>query len=455
MAHVAKIAAWRWPRAESRTRRVNWVLVTLVTVALVVRIALVLATPHWHPANPYVDAGEYDRDAVALVSGQGFGVSDATFHGGPTAYHPPLFSIALAGVYEVSGTSNTAHRWKAGRAFEAVLGAVAVGLIWLIALELFGATVALIAGALAAVYPPLVLVGSSLMSESLFVPLALGAVYAGLRARSGAGGDGVWRWQVAAGALGGMSALTRESGLVLLVGLCWLAWPAAARPGRFMWAAIKAPAIVLATAVLVLTPWAIRNQTTFHKFEPLTTGAGYALAGAYDHEAQASQRFPAMWQAPFADIAAALKLHPHASEAQISGSLITMSLHYIEHHPVSLLKTAYWSTLRLLNLTGPWFEDWFAPYEGYPIWLAAASVWAFYAVALMGLAALAWRPARRAAGRAPAAFWACPILMFLSCVPFAGSTRYRSPADPFLVTFVAVLLGVVFDRRRGESVASA
>jgi len=146
--------------------------------------------PHWHPANPFVDAGEYDRDAVALVAGHGFGVSDATFHGGPTAYHPPLFSLALAGVYELSGTSNTVHRWKAGRAFEAVLGAVAVGLIWLIALELFGATVALITGALAAVYPPLVLVGSSLMSESLFIPLALGAVYAGLRARRRAGGDG-------------------------------------------------------------------------------------------------------------------------------------------------------------------------------------------------------------------------------------------------------------------------
>jgi hypothetical protein len=213
--------------------------------------------------------------------------------------------------------------------------------------------------------------------------------------------------------------------------------------------------VVLAVAVLVLTPWAIRNQTTFHRFEPLTTGAGYALAGAYDHEAQASKRFPAMWQAPFADIAAALKQHPHASEAQISGSLITMSLHYIGHHPVSLLKTSYWSTLRLLNLTGPWFEDWFAPYEGYPIWLAALSAWVFYVAAIIGLAALAWRPARHAARRAPAALWACPILMFLSCVPFAGSTRYRSPADPFLLLLVAVLLGAVIERRRREAVASS
>jgi len=82
-------------------------------------------------------------------------------------------------------------------------------------------------------------------------------------------------------------------------------------------------------------------------------------------------------------------------------------------------------------------------------------VWVFYVAALLGLAALVWGPARRAARRAPAALWACPILMFVSCVPFAGSTRYRSPADPFLLILVAVLLGVVVDRRRGERVASA
>lgn len=455
MAVIAKIAAWRWPGAESRARRINWVLVTLVTAAFVVRIALVLATANWHPANPYVDAGEYDRDAVALVSGNGFGVSDATFHGGPTAYHPPLFSIALAGVYEVSGTSNTVHRWKAGRAFQAVLGAVAVGLIWLVAMELFGALVALVAGALAAVYPPLVLIGSSLMSEPLFIVLALAAVYAGLRARRDPRG---WKWQVATGALGGLSALTRESGLVLLIGLCWLSWPGIAHAGRFRWSALRPAITVLATAVIVLIPWAIRNQTTFHQFEPLTTGSGYALAGAYDHEAQASHRFPAMWQAPFKDIAAALKQNPHANEAQISSSLITMSLHYIEHNPVSLLKTAYWSTLRLLNLTGPWFEKWFAPYEGYPAWLAVVSVYAFWLLGLVAIAALVWRPAwqavRETARKAPAAFWACPILMFLSCVPFAGSTRYRSPADPFLLIFVAVVSGVVIERRRAEPAVS-
>src|SRR5581483_10753971 len=136
---------------------VRWLLrpaVLVCLLALLVRVTVVLATPNFHPVT---DSREYDANAVALVDNGSFGVSDATFHGGPTAFHPPLFSIALAGVYELSGTSDPARRWEAGRLFEAALGAVAVGLVYLLAVELFGSAVALIAAAIAAVYPPLVL----------------------------------------------------------------------------------------------------------------------------------------------------------------------------------------------------------------------------------------------------------------------------------------------------------
>jgi len=423
---------------------VRWLLrpaVLVCLLALLVRVTVVLATPNFHPVT---DSREYDANAVALVDNGSFGVSDATFHGGPTAFHPPLFSIALAGVYELSGTSDPARRWEAGRLFEAALGAVAVGLVYLLAVELFGSAVALIAAAIAAVYPPLVLVGSSLMSESLFIPLALAAVLTGLHARKRSSG---WRWQLATGLLTGLSVLTRESGLALLIGLLWLVW--SGRPWRTR-AALRAPAIVLGVAILVLAPWAIRNASTFGQFTPVTTATGYQLAGVFDRETQTSKRFPGMWQAPFSDIAAALRAHPGANEAQISSALTTMAIHYVEHHPGAVVKTAFWSTKRLLNLTGPGFEKWFARYEGYPDWLAVISVYSFWLLALLGLGALLWRPARRAARRAPRAFWACPVLMFLASAVIAGSTRYRSPADPFLVILVAVLAATALQpRRRG------
>src|SRR5205807_6549592 len=67
--------------------------------------------------------------------------------------------------------------------------------------------------------------------------------------------------------------------------------------------------------------------------------------------------------------------------------------------------------------------------EAYPPWLAIASVYSFWAVGLLALAGAATGAARRV----PWALWGCPVVIFLSTVLLEGSTRYRSPADPFIV----------------------
>ena len=94
----------------------------LVVVALIVRIALVITTPHYYALT---DAREFDNDAVTLVHDGSFPSSPLTARGGPTAFRPPLFPIALAAVYELVGTGSAKDRWEAGRMMEALLGAVA------------------------------------------------------------------------------------------------------------------------------------------------------------------------------------------------------------------------------------------------------------------------------------------------------------------------------------------
>lgn len=417
----------------SAVRRLWRPLLALCLLALVIRVVVVLATPQF---VPIADSHEYDASAVSLVDRHTFAGSTETFHGGPTASHPPLFPIALAGVYAVVGTGSEKGRWEAGRMFEAVLGTVTVALVALIVLRLWGAVPALVAGAMAAVYPPLVLVGSSLLTESLFIPLALGAVLIALIGRDA---ERPWHWALAAGVLAGLAALTRETGLVLAVGLCLLAWTGSPRLSR---RALLAPSLVLAATVLVLVPWTVRNASLFHRFEPVTTGTGYALAGAYDHEAQSSKRFPAKWQAPFLDVDRVLQAEPRANEAEISSRLTGMAWHYISEHPGAVLKTAYWSTRRLLGLSGPGFERTLAPYEGYPRWLAGVSVYAFWLLAALAIAGACTAAARRV----PRALWACPALMFLASVPFDGSARYRSPADPFVLMLAALALLAVAGR---------
>lgn len=403
----------------------------VTVLALLLRLALVIATPHYAPPA-HDDPSDFDRVAVSLADHARLPDSVGTGRGGPTAFRPPLFPIALAAMYHVVGTSSGPARWEAGRLLEALFGAIAVGLIFLIAWRLWGRLAAIVAGVLAAVYPPLVMAGSSLMSESLFIPLGLGAVLAALVHRDS---GHRWRFALLTGFLVGLASLTRGNGIVLLAPIIFLVWTG--RPRRSLRAA-RAPATVVLATLLTLTPWVIRNAIELHALVPLTTETGYALAGTYNAEAQATR---SLWQPPFTDELQIWKQTPRANEAAVSGRLTTIAVRYIKSHPVSLLRTAYWNSVRLLNLTGSGIEVALAPIWGYPKWLAELSVYAFWIVALLALVGVVSGGARGS----PLALWGCPLAILLSAVPFLGLTRYRLPADPFFVMLAA--LGVMSLRR--------
>ena len=139
----------------------------IVVLALVARLVVIGATPHFTPRN---DAVDYDRNAISLAQQGRFPGSQETVQRGPTAFRAPLYPVMLAGVYKVVGVGSAPDRWRSARVLQALLGALGVGLIMLIAFRLWGTTVALVSGVIATVYPPLLLVGSSLMPESLVYP---------------------------------------------------------------------------------------------------------------------------------------------------------------------------------------------------------------------------------------------------------------------------------------------
>jgi hypothetical protein len=248
----------------------------------------------------------------------------------------------------------------------------------------------------------------------------------------------VW-WAVLAGGLVGCAALTRGNGFVLVVPVGLLVW---GRGPRFSRGALRGPAVVLAAAVLVLVPWTVRNLNLFHSFVPVTTETGYALAGTYNQASQDDARFPSLWLPPRVQMAQAFATHPHASEAQVSGTLTAQALRYIRAHPGSVPRTIYWNTLRLLNLTGPLVERLFAGGEGYPVWLAVLSVYSFWALLALSLCGFS-RPAWRAA---PRALWGWPLAIYATTAPLLGLTRYRSPADPFLILLAACAAIATRDR---------
>jgi hypothetical protein len=196
---------------------------------------------------------------------------------------------------------------------------------------------------------------------------------------------------------------------------------------------------LLAAVVVTLVPWTIRNLHAFGQLVPVTDETGYAIAGTYDSVSQHLRRYPAIWLPPFAEIARIDAAHPTINEAQTSDRLLPQGLDYIADHPGSLLRTAYWNVRRLLNVS-PGFERWFAGSESYPPELAALSAYAFWLLLIVVAGGLSAAAVRRRAALAPAALWCCPLAVVLVAVPLMASTRYRSPADPFLVLFASLTL---------------
>lgn len=440
-------ALWqeRGAAAALRSLRFAHAVVALTALALLARVVVVLTSLGY---VPHTDAADYDRIAAALAQHGSFPSSVLAPAGGPTALRPPLFPLALAAVYKLVGVGSAATRWEAGRLFEAVLGAVTVTLVCLIAQRLWGRRAAVVSGALGVFYPPLILVGSSLMTESLFIPLVLGAVLCALLARDSAGPQRRW-WELSCGLLVGLETLTRANGIVLLIPVALLVW----RRPRLRWRALRGPAAVLAATAATLVPWTVRNLAEFHRLVPVSTEAGYALAGTYNAYAQARTDYPALWLPPVPQVKRALAEDPKLNEAALSDRVGRDGLSYAEAHPGDVGKVIYWNALRMLDLTGTRVERYEARYVSYPLWLASLSVYWFWAV---GLAALASALARRAARRVPWAFWACPAVLVLSGLPFIGAARYRSPADPFLL-MLAALAVLAASRRfaRPGSVPSA
>lgn len=181
----------------------------------------------------------------------------------PSAGHPPLYPLALAGVSLLGGDSELAHRFLG-----VPLGMVTLVLLGIAGRRLGGPRLGLVAAGLGAVYPLFVAVDGALMSETLFGPLVLLALLAalGLAERPG------WRRGAVLGAAIALAALTRAEALLLLVFLALpLAWRARSGP---------AAAGALAACVLVLAPWTIRNLVELHAFVPISTNDATVLAGA-------------------------------------------------------------------------------------------------------------------------------------------------------------------------------
>jgi 4-amino-4-deoxy-L-arabinose transferase-like glycosyltransferase len=419
-----------------RTRRVPRTALVLLAVALILRLAFIAATPGYTPQH---DDRGYDRLACGLVAGEGYTRTGPPMRprscaegptGRPTAFRPPGFPMFLAAVYTVSEPLGV-DRWAAARVAQAVLGTVVVALLGLVAWQLFGRRTALAAMALGAVFPPAIVLGGSLVTETLFCALMLAAIAAVLADRR-AGGD--WRWLLVAGVWCGLAFLTRSNAPALTIPLLLAVAGTGAGSRR---ARVGRAAALAGIAALVVAPWTIRNAIELDGFVPVSTEAGSALAGTYNDRTRMDSRRPGAWRPP----ARLQQLRPtldpvRRDEPAEQRALTRWSLRYMADHPGYVASVGARNLWRLSGLAG---SDWWQ-HSGrtlsLPRWTATLSAVGFFAYLALAVAG-AFTAAARAA---PRWLWLIPALMLLSVIFVVGETRLRAPIDPFVVLLAALAL---------------
>jgi len=386
--------------------------IAILLVALGIRVAWVLATPDYRLVH---DALDYNRHAISIADGDGFALS----YGRPSAFRPPAYPIFLAGVYWIFGPS---LEWA--RLANALVGTGIVALIGVIAFQVWGRRVALIAMALGAVYVPLILVGQSVMSEPLFVLCLLGAIACAFK-----------RWALATGVLMGLAVLGRANALILLLPLAWALWKG------------PKPALIMVVAcALTIVPWTIRNYVVLDHFVPVSTQLGSALAGTYNREAMNNKENPAAWMSlkRVDDYRPIFNRVRETNEAVLEKELRSASLDYIKDHPGSPFKVAFWTSRRMLDLGG-W--DWAIHTAGTVSAgkrAGAAGIICFWAFALLAVGGAFTRRAREA----PLWLWSVPVLMYLGVVFLVVETpRYRMAIDPFVIMLAALALSALAAKR--------
>jgi 4-amino-4-deoxy-L-arabinose transferase-like glycosyltransferase len=218
------------------------VLAVILAVAFLIRLAAVLLIDVDPRVGWHYDMTWYDGVARRLLKGWGY----INVTGAPTAAWPPGYPLLLVAVYSVFGPS-----LLAAKIANALLGTATVLLTHLIACQLGRPGVALVAAAIVALFPGLVLFSPLLLSETLFVLSFCAVLWLFLRWRE----RGVGSW-IGLGIWLGAISLVRGVGFFLL--------PAFASTRLLegaSWRATTRCTLAAAAGILIaLAPWTLRNQ---------------------------------------------------------------------------------------------------------------------------------------------------------------------------------------------------
>jgi len=377
---------------------------------LVAGFVLGLDTPA--TGEPSSDSRIHMHIVENLLSGKGYAQD-----GAPVATTPPLYVLFLAGVYGLGATPATV------RVVQAVLGAAACLLLYVIGRKMFDDQVALLAALLLSVHPAYTYVAGLHLTENAFLPLLLLALLCAVTLGSRPSA----REALMLGAAAGLGSLARAAFLGFLPFL--LVW-VLLRDGPRSVSAYRTVALVVLGFAAVLAPWTVRNALVLRAFVPVQSNGALVFWAGNNPHADGGLVWPTRktWTGPkppddgrygWRDLTVAEENATYFREA----------LRWIRENPPAYLRLLAKKLVRLYGFTRATDE---APL-GAPVAAQA------FQLALYGFAA--------AGACLPAARRGSALLLFFlfaftnaTALVFAGASRYALSMVPSLVLWAALAL---------------
>jgi hypothetical protein len=409
-----------------RSRRL---IVAAAAAALGLRLLFGLV--YWTGKPLTHDEREYLSLAESLDAGLGFVYSEPHEAGtGQRFARAPGYPAFLA----VLGASNDSGEAPASvKVAQSMLGTLVVLMIAALAWVAAGPRASVAAATLAAVYPPLVWLSAYVLSESLYMPVALAcalllgeAVRRADAARSARAGGAL---SVAAGAAAGLAILIRPAMLLFLpLAALWLM-------------SRKQLTLALAlcvTAMLIVAPWTLRNLHTYGRFVLVASEGGVTFWTGNHPLAIGEGDLAANPQIKQAEIAFR-GAHPGLTSEAMEPLYYSDALRTIASRPgwwIGLLaRKAFYAVVPV----GPSYTLHSTRYL-----LATVVPYALLVpVALAGFVIISRH------GRPPVPLYLLGASVLLTCLIFFPQERFRIPViDPLIIVGAAAAVAAVIRNRR-------
>lgn len=439
-------------RLSKSDRRFVLGMAVVSLVALLLRLSLLTSIAERDPGSPS-DPDFYHRQANMLVEGHGFPdpyLYDDTGRYEPVAIHPPLFTMWLAIPSAVGLEGMLAH--KVMSVLAGVLAVVAIGML---AREVAGRRVGLLAAALAAVYPPLWSIDGQLWPEGLFAALVAATAWAGVKAWRKPGP----RWSLITGALLGFAALTRGEGIIMAVALVAPLLLLRRDPSgeRHHRSNLRDLAFAGLACAVVVAPWTVRNMVQFEEFVPISTNSDELLVYANNPFAYGQVdggRFLGFWYYPWQQT---LRDRYHGGQ-EPPGDASQRAKVWGEHgrsyasDNVDRLPLVVAARLgRAWNLYAPFQNAEFDKIDGKSERVSIAGLYAWWAALALSIPALV---ILRRRGVTIIPFIGLAATVSISAVYAYGGNRFRTPLDLAVVVLAAVTISAAhqgWSRRKASA----